>query len=62
MMPIGAARNAVWAKLDAEIMKTQAPEVPFMDRSFPKFYSARLQGIVFNGTFYELFPAMWLSR
>lgn len=62
MMPIGASRNAVWAKLDAEIMKTQAPEVPFMDRSFPKFYSTRLHGIVFNGTFYELFPSMWLSR
>lgn len=62
MMPIGAKRNAAWARLDAEIMKTQAPEVPFMDRNFPKFYSPRLHGIVFNGTFYELFPSMWLAR
>jgi peptide/nickel transport system substrate-binding protein len=62
MMAVGPARDAAWARLDAEIMKTQAPEVPFMDRNFPKFYSARLHGIVFNGTFYELFPAMWLSK
>ena len=62
MMPVGSARDAAWARLDAEIMKTQAPEVPFMDRNFPKFYSTRLHGIVFNGTFYELFPSMWLSK
>jgi peptide/nickel transport system substrate-binding protein len=62
MMPLGPARDAAWARLDAEIMKTQAPEVPFMDRNFPKFYSTRLQGIVFNPTFYELFPSMWLSK
>ncbi len=61
-MPIGPAREAQWAKLDAEIMKTQAPIVPFMNRSFPKFISSRLHGLVFNATFYELFPSMWLSK
>jgi peptide/nickel transport system substrate-binding protein len=61
-MGIGPAREAQWAKLDAEIMKTQAPVVPFMNRNFPKFYSSRLHGLVFNATFYELFPSMWLSK
>jgi peptide/nickel transport system substrate-binding protein len=61
-MQIGPAREADWAKLDAEIMKTQAPIVPFMNRDFPQFTSARLHGLVFNSTFYDLFPSMWLSK
>ncbi len=61
-LPLGQKRNEMWQRLDAEIMKTQAPEVPFMDLTMPKFYSARLRGIVFNETFYELFPDMWLAR
>jgi peptide/nickel transport system substrate-binding protein len=61
-LPIGPKREAMWATIDAEIMKTYAPFVPFMNRNFPKFYSPNLHGIVFNGTFYELFPSMWLSK
>jgi len=26
------------------------------------FVPARLQGLVFNGTYYDLFPSMWLSK
>ena len=61
-MPLGPARDAAWAKIDAEVMNQFAPLVPFMNRRYPKFVSARLHGLVFNGTYYELFPSMWLSR
>jgi peptide/nickel transport system substrate-binding protein len=61
-MPIGAARNAMWAKLDALYMKTNAPWVVFMNAARYKFVSARLHGLVFNGTYYDLFPSMWLSH
>ena len=61
-MPIGPAREAAWAKLDAQIMQTQAPIVPFMNRDFPQFYSSRLHGVIFNATFYALFPSMWLDK
>jgi hypothetical protein len=27
-----------------------------------KFVSTRLHGLVFNGTYYDLFPSMWLSN
>jgi peptide/nickel transport system substrate-binding protein len=60
-MPLGAARNARWAQLDREFMQ-QAPWVPFLNRTLPKFVSARLHGLVFNGTYYEMFPSMWLSK
>ncbi|MGH2859580.1 MAG: ABC transporter substrate-binding protein [Solirubrobacteraceae bacterium] len=60
-MPLGAARNARWAKLDREFM-AYAPWVPFLNRTLPKFDSARLHGLVFNGTYYELFTSMWLSK
>jgi peptide/nickel transport system substrate-binding protein len=60
-MPLGAARNAQWAKLDREFM-VQAPWVPFLNRSLPKFVSPRLHGLVFNRTYYEMFPSMWLSK
>jgi peptide/nickel transport system substrate-binding protein len=60
-MPLGAARNARWALLDRLFME-QAPWVPFLNRTLPKFVSARLHGLVFNGTYYELFPSMWLSK
>ncbi|MGH3491956.1 MAG: ABC transporter substrate-binding protein [Sciscionella sp.] len=61
-MPLGAKRDAAWAALDAKIMRDYAPYVPFMDRSFPKFESAKLHGQVFNPTFYELFPSMSLTK
>jgi len=60
-MPLGAARNARWAELDKEFMQ-QAPWVPFLNRTLPKFVSPRLHGLVFNGTYYEMFPSMWLSK
>jgi peptide/nickel transport system substrate-binding protein len=59
-MPLGAARDAQWAALDRAFMQ-QAPWVPFMNRTLPKYVSRRLHGLVFNGTYYEMFPAMWLS-
>ncbi|HEX3331407.1 MAG TPA: ABC transporter substrate-binding protein [Gaiellales bacterium] len=61
-MPLGEARNALWAKLDADYMRTNAPWVVFMNAARYKFVSARLHGLVFNGTYYDLFPSMWLSQ
>ena len=61
-MPLGDARNALWAKLDADFMKNNAPWVVFMNASRYKFVSPRLHGLVFNGTYYDLFPSMWLSE
>jgi peptide/nickel transport system substrate-binding protein len=60
-MPLGAARDARWAEIDREFME-QAPWVPFLNRTLPKFVSPRLHGLVFNGTYYEMFPSMWLSK
>jgi peptide/nickel transport system substrate-binding protein len=60
-MPLGAARDAQWAALDKSFMQ-QAPWVPFLNRTLPKYVSPKLHGLVFNGTYYEMFPAMWLSR
>ncbi len=60
-MPIGNARNALWAKLDALYMKNNVPWVVFMNAARYKFVSARLHGLVFNGTYYDLFPSMWLG-
>lgn len=61
-MPLGAARDAIWARLDATITKDNAPWVVFMNRQWPKFVSSRLHGLVFNGTYFELFPSMYLSN
>jgi peptide/nickel transport system substrate-binding protein len=61
-LPLGAARNAMWAKLDYELMKQNAPWVPFMNREIPKFVSKRVHGLVFNPSYFELFPSMWLSK
>lgn len=60
-MQLGPARNARWAAIDREIM-TKAPWVPFINRDLPKFVSPKLHGLVFNGTYYEMFPEMWLSK
>lgn len=61
-LPLGPRRDALWGALDAQIMRDYAPYVPFMDRSFPKFEAANVHGQVFNPTFYELFPSMWLGK
>jgi peptide/nickel transport system substrate-binding protein len=61
-LPLGNARNALWAKLDADFMKNNVPWVVFMNAARYKFFSARLHGLVFNGTYYDLFPSMWLSQ
>jgi peptide/nickel transport system substrate-binding protein len=61
-LPLGPARQAIWAKLDAQITKDNAPWVVFMNRQWPKFVSSRLHGLVFNGTYFELFPSMYLSH
>jgi peptide/nickel transport system substrate-binding protein len=61
-LPLGPARDAQWASIDAALMKNAAPWVPFMNRNLPKYVSASLHGLVFNGTYYEMFPEMWISR
>jgi peptide/nickel transport system substrate-binding protein len=61
-LPLGPKRDAQWASIDAAMMKTEAPWVPFMNRNLPKYVSTRLKGLVFNGTYYEMFPEMWISK
>ena len=61
-LPLGPARDAMWAKLDYSISKENAPYVVFMNRQWPKFVSSHLQGLVFNGTYFELFPSMVLAK
>ena len=39
-MPLGPARNAMWAKLDYLFMKNDAGWAPFMNRQIPKFVSS----------------------
>ena len=60
-MPLGTARDRAFASLDAAFMKQDAPWVPFMYRQLPKYVSGRVQNLVFNGTYYELFPSMELT-
>jgi ABC-type oligopeptide transport system substrate-binding subunit len=61
-MPLGDARNAIWAKLDYLFMKNDASWAPFMNRQWPKFVSTRVHGLVFNGNYFELFPSMYLTQ
>jgi peptide/nickel transport system substrate-binding protein len=61
-MPLGDARNALWAKLDELYMKNDASWAPFMNRQWPKFVSTRVHGLVFNGNYFELFPSMYLTQ
>jgi len=61
-LPLGEQRNAIWAKLDTLISKDNAPYVVFMNREWPKVVSTRLGGLVFNGTYFELFPSMVLTK
>ena len=61
-MPLGAARNAMWAKIDNQFMQRDAGWAPFMHLEEPKFVSAKLHGLVFTGSYFELLPEMWLSN
>ena len=61
-MPLGAARNAMWAKIDNQFMQRDAGWAPFMHLDEPKFVSANLHGLVFTGSYFELIPEMWLSK
>jgi peptide/nickel transport system substrate-binding protein len=61
-MPLGAARNAMWAKIDNLFMQRDAGWAPFMHLDEPKFVSPNLRGLVFTGSYFELIPEMWLSN
>ena len=61
-MPLGNARNAVWAQLDAAYTQQNAPWVVFMNQERIYFSAAKLHGLVFNPTYYDLFPSMWLAK
>jgi peptide/nickel transport system substrate-binding protein len=61
-MPLGAARNAMWAKIDNLFMQKDAGWAPFMHLEEPKFVSPDLHGLVFTGSYFELIPEMWLSQ
>lgn len=61
-MPLGAARNAMWAKIDRLFMARDAGWVPFLHLAEPKFVSPQLHGLVFTGSYFELLPEMWLSH
>jgi peptide/nickel transport system substrate-binding protein len=60
-MPIGPERAALWATLDQRFMAEDVGWAPFMNRLFVKYNSARLRGVVFNTSYYELFTSMWLA-
>jgi peptide/nickel transport system substrate-binding protein len=62
LMPLGPARNAMWAKIDNEFMKRDAGWAPFIHLDEPKFVSPNLHGLVFTGSYFELIPEMWLSK
>ena len=62
LMPLGKERNLNWAKLDADFMKDNAPWVPFLNATFPQFASPEVNGVVFNPTYYAMFPSMWLDE
>jgi peptide/nickel transport system substrate-binding protein len=62
LMPLGAARNTSWARIDRLFMARDAGWVPFMHRLEPKFVSSKLHGLVFTGSYFELIPEMWLAK
>ena len=43
-------------------MEKDAGWAPFLHLQEPKFISARLHGLVFTGSYFELIPQMWLSQ
>jgi ABC-type oligopeptide transport system substrate-binding subunit len=62
LMPLGNARNAMWAKIDNTFMQNDAGWAPFMHLDEPKFVSPHLHGLVFTGSYFELIPEMWLGK
>ena len=62
LMPLGEARNAQWAKIDAYFMQHDAGWAPFLHLEQATFVSARLHGLIFTGVYFELIPEMWLSK
>jgi peptide/nickel transport system substrate-binding protein len=62
LMPLGEARNAQWAKIDAYFMQHDAGWAPFLHLEQATFVSARLHGLIFTGSYFELIPEMWLSK
>lgn len=62
LMPLGNERNLSWAKLDADFMRENAPWVPFLNATYPQFASPEVNGVVFNPTYYAMFPSMWLDQ
>jgi peptide/nickel transport system substrate-binding protein len=62
LMPLGPARNAMWAKIDNTFMQRDAGWAPFIHLDEPKFVSPNLHGLVFTGSYFELIPEMWLSK
>jgi hypothetical protein len=61
-MPLGPARNAMWAKIDNLFMQRDAGWAPFIHLEQPTFVSSRLHGLVFDGSYFELIPEMWVSH
>jgi peptide/nickel transport system substrate-binding protein len=61
-MPLGPARNAAWARIDNLFMQRDAGWAPFIHLEQPTFVSAHLHGLVFDGSYFELIPEMWLSK
>ena len=62
LMPLGAARNAQWAKIDSYFMQHDAGWAPFLHLEQATFVSPRLHGLIFTGSYFELIPEMWLSK
>ncbi len=62
LMPLGAARSAMWAKIDNLFMQRDAGWAPFIHLEQPTFVSPKLHGLVFTGSYFELIPEMWLSK
>jgi peptide/nickel transport system substrate-binding protein len=62
LMPLGAARNAQWAKIDAYFMQHDAGWAPFLHLEQATFVSPRLHGLIFTGSYFELISEMWLSK
>jgi peptide/nickel transport system substrate-binding protein len=62
LLPLGARRNAAWANIDNTFMEKDAGWAPFLHLQEPKFVSARLHGLVFTGSYFELIPEMWLEK
>jgi peptide/nickel transport system substrate-binding protein len=62
LMPLGAARNAQWAKIDAYFMQHDAGWAPFLHLEQATFVSPRLHGLIFTGSYFELIPEMWLAK